>query len=75
MSYAVLCPDGVDRLKVRWATRREAEDDARYFGPPKTFGCASWCYLFHEPRCPGGAHYVGEEPEPLLAWAVDLSAA
>ena len=75
--YAVICPDGVDRLRVNWETLKEAEDDAKYFNVIKR-SCLTWCDdpAFKYPYgdiCPGGIHTVRprgtKEPELELAWS------
>lgn len=74
MAYAVICPDGVDRLRTRWPTHEKALFDAAYFGAHRAFGCASWA---DDKSCPGGTHYVlvPSDPDPELAWTVDVAPA
>lgn len=61
--YHVICPDGEDRLKVRWRTPTDSDVKSL----PDQWSC-------DDRFCPGGIHWIQviEEPEEL-AWTVDLA--
>lgn len=56
MNFAVICPDGIDRLFACWNTKDEAEGDAGYFSARSS--CRDWCYDSGDRGCPGGKHKV-----------------
>ena len=72
MTFCVLCPDGKDRLRVRWERFADAQFDAKYISNRGT--CNTWCPPDTDFTCPGGIHTVQPlsslDDEPLLAWSV-----
>ena len=74
MTFRVICPDGVDRLRASWKSRDEADRDARYFSHRLT--CADWTPRPSDWSCPGGTHWVlnlaKPEPPEDFVWVLDV---
>lgn len=64
MTYQVLCPDGIDRLKTNWDNANDAIFDAGYMSNRSS--CFDWCGPNGNHECPGGRHYVLFPKEPEL---------